>query len=82
MVEYLGRLDFQVKIRGFRIELGEIETALGEIAEMQHFTPALLRLFAEEEKRKEEEAAAGAEKWGAGNAKKGKQSKKQNKKQK
>ena len=55
---------------------------VGEIAEMQHFTPALLRLFAEEEKRKEEEAAAGAEKWGAGNAKKGKQSKKQNKKQK
>lgn len=31
---------------------------VGEIAEMQHFTPALLKLFAEEEKRKEAEAQA------------------------
>jgi ribonuclease Z len=34
---------------------------VGEIAEMQHFTPALLKLFAEEEKRKEAEAAAALE---------------------
>jgi ribonuclease Z len=34
---------------------------VGEIAEMQHFTPALLKLFAEEEKRKDAEAAAAAE---------------------
>jgi ribonuclease Z len=55
---------------------------VGEIAEMQHFTPALLSLFAEEEKRKEEEAAAANEKAGASKAKKGKQNGKQNKKQK
>jgi ribonuclease Z len=64
---------------------------VGEIAEMQHFTPALLKLFAEEERRKEEEAAIAAEKASeATRAKKGKQGKqgkqskqdKQDKKQK
>jgi ribonuclease Z len=34
---------------------------VGEIAEMQHFTPALLKLFTEEEKKKDAEAAAAAE---------------------
>lgn len=34
---------------------------VGEIAEMQHFTPALLKLFAEEEKKKDAEAAAAIE---------------------
>lgn len=55
---------------------------VGEIAEMQHFTPALLKLFAEEEKRKEAEAAAlAAETATAGKSKtskKGKKDKKQN----
>ena len=46
---------------------------VGDIAEMQHFTPALLRLFAEEEKRKAEEAAAAMEK--VAMVKKGKQGK-------
>ena len=46
---------------------------VGDIAEMQHFTPALLRLFAEEEKRKAEEAAAATEK--VAMVKKGKQGK-------
>jgi ribonuclease Z len=57
---------------------------VGEIAEMQHFTPALLRLFAEEEKRKEEEtAAAAAATLGTGKVRKSnKQDKKQDKKQK
>jgi ribonuclease Z len=61
---------------------------VGEIAEMQHFTPALLKLFAEEERRKEEEAAIATERASeATKAKKGKQGKqgkqsKQDKRQK
>jgi ribonuclease Z len=56
---------------------------VGEIAEMQHFTPALLRLFAEEERRKEEEAAIAAEQASeASRAKKGKQGKQNGKQSK
>ena len=54
---------------------------VGEIIEMQHFTPVLLKLLAEEEKKKEQEAVAATEKVDEDKRKKGKQGK-QNKKQK
>jgi ribonuclease Z len=54
---------------------------VGEIVEMQHFTPVLLKLLAEEEKKKEQEAVAATEKVDEDKRKKGKQGK-QNKKQK
>lgn len=55
---------------------------VGDIAEMQHFTPALLKLFAEEEKRKEAEAAVLAEQAVANKASKGKKGNKKEKKEK
>jgi ribonuclease Z len=54
---------------------------VGEIAEMQHFTPALLKLFAEEEKRKDAEAAAAAETVVANKAKGVKKGSKKDRKQ-
>ncbi|KAM0713537.1 hypothetical protein Q7P37_010499 [Cladosporium fusiforme] len=55
---------------------------VGDIAEMQHFTPALLKLFAEEEKRKDAEALALAEAAAANLAAKGKKGGKKEKKEK
>lgn len=55
---------------------------VGDIAEMQHFTPALLKLFAEEEKRKEAEALALAEVAAANGAAKSKKGGKKNRKAK